>query len=151
MRAAAIDLGSVRVGVAVSDELGLMAHVRPYLDGRDPGRLIGQLRALAVEEGIELFVVGLPRNLDGSEGPSARRARQFAAQLARGSHVRVELMDERWTTREALARLRAQGIDARRARSKVDSAAAAIVLQAWLDGNQSSFGESPSHHGKDDP
>jgi putative Holliday junction resolvase len=104
-----------------------------------------------MEEGIELFVVGLPRNLDGSEGPSARRARQFAVQLARGSHIRVELMDERWTTREALARLRAQGIDARRARSKVDSAAAAIVLQAWLDGKQSSFGESPILHGTDDP
>lgn len=151
MRAAAIDLGTVRVGLAVSDELGLLAHVRPFLDGRDTGRLIGQLRALVDAEQIDVFVVGLPRQLDGSEGLSARRSRAFAKRLGQESGARVELLDERWTTREALGRLRDQGLDQRRARSKVDSAAAAILLQTWLDTHRPSPGEDADADGRSDP
>src|SRR5690606_11563227 len=77
MRAAAVDLGKVRVGLAVSDELGLIAHPRPHLDGRNPGQVVEELAKLADEEGIERFLVGLPRTLGGSEGPPARRARKF--------------------------------------------------------------------------
>ena len=84
-RAAAIDVGKTRVGVAVADELGLLAHPRPYVDGRDPRRAIDALAKLAKEDGIELFLVGLPKQLDGSEGISARRARRFALGLSRRS------------------------------------------------------------------
>ncbi|MEB2312984.1 MAG: Holliday junction resolvase RuvX [Sorangiineae bacterium] len=136
MRAAGIDLGKVRVGLAVADELGLMAHPRPFLDGRDPGRAVGELARLAVEERIELFVVGLPRTLSGAEGPPARRARRFAERLAARTGLPVELLDERLTTREAHARLREQGLDQRAARERVDSAAAAVLLQSWLDGRR---------------
>jgi putative holliday junction resolvase len=121
------------VGVAVADELGLLAHPRPYVDGRDPRRAIDALAKLAKEDGIELFLVGLPKQLDGSEGISARRARRFALGLSRRSALPVKLVDERLSTREARARLREQGVRDREARERIDSAAAAVLLQSWLD------------------
>lgn len=136
VRAAAIDVGKVRVGVAVADELGLLAHPRAHLDGRDPRRAIDNLAELARAEQIELFVVGLPRSLSGDEGPSARRARRFAQKLALRTGLRVEFYDEWLSTREAKNRLREQGIDERAARERIDSAAAAVVLQSWLDGHR---------------
>src|SRR3954466_10946168 len=81
MRAAAVDLGKVRVGLAIADELGLMAHPRPYLDGRDQRRVGGELARLAVAEGSTLFLIGLPRHLNGSEGLPAQRPRRFAQAL----------------------------------------------------------------------
>lgn len=136
MRVAALDFGKVRIGLAVSDELGLMAHPRPHLDGRQPGRCLAELCALAQDEQITRFLVGLPRQLDGREGLSARRARQFAAKLAERSGRSVELVDEWLTTVEASARLRDQGLDSRAQKSRVDSAAAAVLLQSWLDGQR---------------
>ncbi len=133
MRVAAIDLGKVRAGVAVSDELGLMAHPRPPLDGRDLRGLIEALRALALAEGIERFVVGLPLDLRGGEGASAQRARRFAGHLADATGRDVELLDERLTTVEAARRMREGGTAAREGRARIDGAAAALLLQAWLD------------------
>jgi putative Holliday junction resolvase len=133
MRAAAIDLGTVRVGLAVADELGLLAHPRPHLDGRDVPRLVAALRRMAGDEGIDLFLVGLPRALSGKEGAPARRARRFAEQLRERTGRPVELVDERLSTVEATARLREQGLDEREIRARVDSAAAAVLLQSWLD------------------
>jgi putative Holliday junction resolvase len=133
MRACAIDLGKVRVGLAVADELGLMAHPRPFLDGRNRRALLESLADLADVEGISLFLVGLPRTLEGREGPPAKRARRFASDLGVRTGRPVELVDERLTTREARSRLRSQGLDERRLRGRVDSAAAAVLLQAWLD------------------
>ena len=129
----AIDLGKVRVGIAVADELAIFAHPRPYLDGRDPGRLVETLRTLAENEGVDRFIVGLPRSMSGDEGLPARRARQFAERLRRRTGIEVELLDERLTTKQALSRLRDQNVNLRRAREKVDSEAAAILLQQWLD------------------
>jgi putative Holliday junction resolvase len=119
--------------LAVSDELGVLAHPRPYLDGRSPKRVLAELVALAEREGVEVFVVGLPRTLSGREGGPARRAREFAAQLQAQTKRQVELVDEWLTTKEALVRLKASGISEREARHKVDSAAAAVLLQSWLD------------------
>jgi putative holliday junction resolvase len=136
MRAAAVDLGKVRVGLAVADELGLMAHPRQYLDGRDQRRVVAELARLAVAEGITVFVIGLPRQLNGKEGLAAGRARRFAEQLAKRTPARVELVDEWLSTVEAHARLREQGTNSREARERVDSAAAAVLLQSWLDGQR---------------
>jgi putative holliday junction resolvase len=137
MRAIGIDWGKVRVGVAVTDELGLLAHPRPYLDARDRKKLLAALTELANAESATRFVVGVPRALDGREGRSARHARQFGEQLAAHSGLPVELHDEWLTTREAQGRLRALGISERQARSRVDSASAAIMLQSWLDAQRS--------------
>lgn len=136
VRAAAVDLGKARVGLAVADELGVLAHPRRYLDGGDTRRVVEALTELAREEGIGLFLVGLPRKLSGEEGPSARRARVFAEKLAARSGVRVELVDERLSTHQARARLREQGVRDRDARERIDSASAAVLLQAWLDGQR---------------
>ena len=135
-KVAAIDYGRVRVGIAVSDDLGLLAHPRPHFDGRNPKRLLTQLSEFVREERIERLVVGLPRLLDGAEGIAARRVRRFAQALRAQVPCPVELIDERWSTREAQARLHASGLDSRQSRTRVDSAAAAILLQAWLDGRR---------------
>ena len=136
MRAAAVDFGSVRVGLAVADEIGLLAHPRPFLDGRDLKAVLRELSALVTSEGIDVFVVGLPRRLDGKEGPSARRAREFAGALRKATGVRVVLKDEGLPTREANGRLREKGLDERAQRSRIDSAAAAVLLQSFLDGER---------------
>ena len=133
VRAAAIDFGAVRVGLAVADDLGLLAHPRPFLDGRNQQQLLLKLQELQQAEQIELFVVGLPRELKGREGPAARRVRAFVAKLEQATPARVELYDEWLSTREAAGRLRAQGRNARQQRGRVDSAAAANLLQSWLD------------------
>lgn len=128
-----MDFGKVRVGVAIEDELGTLAHPRPHLDGRNMVKLLDSLAILAREEGVGRFVVGLPTQLDGSEGPPARRARRFAQKLAQATGCEVELMEEWLTTRQASALLRDQGLDQRKARERIDSASAAVLLQAWLD------------------
>jgi len=133
MRACAIDFGKVRVGVAVADELGLLAHPRPFIDGKNRRALLESLARLADQEGISHFLVGLPRTLRGTEGIAAERARRFAGELEVKTGRSVELVDERLTTTEARARLRDQGLDERKIRTRVDSAAAAVLLQAWLD------------------
>jgi putative pre-16S rRNA nuclease len=137
VRVLAIDLGSVRVGIAISDELGLMAHPRPHLPAGDPKALLAALRQLALDEGIDRFVVGLPRHLNGAEGRGARDARRFAALLGKHTGLPVALVDEWLSTREAHARLREGGNKQRDTRDRIDSAAAAILLQSWLDGRAS--------------
>ena len=131
-KVAAVDLGKARVGLAMTDELGLMAHTRPALDGRNKKAMLASLAELAREEGIALFLVGLPLEMTGVEGPAARRAREIAAELADASGVPVELWDERLTTVEASRRLRAGGVRSREQKSRIDGAAAAVMLEAWL-------------------
>jgi len=130
---AAIDLGKARVGVAVTDELGLMAHARPFLDGKSRRPLLAALAALAKEEKIGRFVVGLPLEMNGDHGPAAQRALEFAQQLADATGVEIEMIDERLSTVEASRRLRDRGLSSREQRSLVDGAAAAVILQSWLD------------------
>jgi putative Holliday junction resolvase len=140
MRVAAIDLGAVRVGLAISDELGSMAHPRPYLPGGALPPLLEALAKLVAEEGIVRFLVGLPRRLDGSEGREARLARQFAAALASRTGVEVTLCDEWLTTRQAQQRLQEGGRKGKDSRQRIDSAAAAVLLQSWLDGRAAGGG-----------
>ncbi|MBI4703433.1 MAG: Holliday junction resolvase RuvX [Deltaproteobacteria bacterium] len=133
-RVAALDLGKVRVGLAISDELGLFAHPRPALDGRHRPALLAALALLAAEEGVATFLVGLPLDLSGRQGPAARRAARFAADLAAATGLCVRLVDERLTTVQATRELRAAGASRRRIGQRVDGAAAALILQQWLDG-----------------
>jgi putative Holliday junction resolvase len=98
--------------------------------------LLEELGRLARDEGIDLFVVGLPRQLDGREGASAARARKLARQIEEVVGVRVVLVDEWFTTKEAAARLASAGSNSREARSRIDSAAASVLLQSYLDGER---------------
>jgi putative Holliday junction resolvase len=152
MRAAAIDLGAVRVGLAVADDLGLLAHPRPFLDGKNPNELLRRLKELQAAEQLEVFVLGLPRELSGREGPAAKKARLFAKKLAQATPAKVELYDEWLSTREAAGRLRAQGLNAKQQRGRIDSAAAAVLLQSWLDraGRQDGRGSAGEDEDEDE-
>jgi len=133
MRVAALDVGKVRIGLAICDELGLMAHPRKAIDGRDRRRAIAEIHRLAEEEEIERFVVGVPFDQFGQAGPAARNAQAFAAQLAEVTGRPVEQIDERFSTVEAARRLREGGSDAKKSRDRIDSASACVLLQAWID------------------
>jgi putative Holliday junction resolvase len=132
-RTCALDLGSVRVGVAVDDGLGLMAHPRGTLDARDEKGLLRALRVLAEEEGIGRFVVGLPLDMSGGEGGAAQKARATAQRIADATGRTVEMWDERLTTVQAKRALDDSGVRGRKARRRIDEAAACAILQSWLD------------------
>ena len=101
MRVLGLDLGTRRIGLAVSDAAGRIAFPEGYLERRGLRRDLAALRQLARDRGISRVVVGLPVHMNGREGPEAGRARSFAAALTRFAELPVELLDERWTTREA--------------------------------------------------
>jgi len=133
MRYLGIDLGRARIGVALADDvlrtarpLETVRHVSAQAD-------LARIVAIAREWEVERAVVGLPLNMDGSEGPGARHARAFAARLAEALGVPVETFDERLSTFEAEGRLRDRGVPRRSFREKVDPEAAAVILQGWLD------------------
>ncbi len=133
MRVCAVDLGKARVGVAISDELLVLAHPRPALDGSNRKALLASLTRLANEEGVTRFLLGLPVEMSGGYGAAAERAQSFAAALADVSGREVELLDERLTTIEASRRLSEAGKKKRAQKASIDSASAAVLLQAWLD------------------
>ena len=135
-RTCALDPGKVRVGLAVDDDLGLMAHPRGTLDGRDRRHLLETLKTLADDERVVRFVVGLPLDMHGGEGMAARGARALAQQVADATGREVELWDERLTTVEAQRALRASEVRGRKARARIDEAAACAILQSWLDAHR---------------
>lgn len=130
-----VDVGSVRVGIAVSDPAGVLAH---------PVTTVGPEEAEAVdrviaEHAVSCIYVGLPRTLRGVEGPAAEAARGYAQALAsRVAPVPVRLVDERLTTVTAHRQLGASGVRERGRRSIVDQAAAVVILQGALDLESSS-------------
>jgi len=129
-----VDVGTVRVGVAVSDPAGILASPLETVprDGHDFARLVELVRQYEVVE----VIVGLPRHLSGATGPSAQAAAEYAERLrSRVEPVPVRLVDERLSTVGATRGLRARGVRARDQRSIVDQAAAAYILQGWLDGS----------------
>jgi putative Holliday junction resolvase len=137
----AVDPGTVRIGVARSDRSGIIATPLTVVR-RGKGDLDALASLAAAEEAIEILV-GLPRSLSGREGPAAATARQFAAALAdRVAPLPVRLVDERFTTATAHAALRAGGKDSRARRQTVDSAAAAVLLEAALESERGT-GQAP--------
>ena len=138
-----IDVGAVRIGVAVCDRDGLLATpVETVAAGEgDLARLV----ALAAEYEIVEAVVGLPRSLSGAEGRAAKKARTFARRLARTIRpIPVRLVDERLTTVTATRGLRESGVRGPRSRTVVDQAAAVVILQNALDAERAS-GQPPGH------
>ena len=134
MRALGLDLGSKRIGVALSTSDGSMATPYEVVErGRDHERDHQRIKELATDTGAELLVVGLPLSLDGTDGPAATAARAEARELEASTGLPVEMWDERLTTVSADRDLRALDLDARARRRVVDQVAAAVMLQAWLD------------------
>jgi putative holliday junction resolvase len=131
-RVIGIDHGSMRVGVAVGDTETGMAFARPALRGRSLAALVDAVAALASSEGAQIAVVGLPYNMDGSEGPQASTARGFGDAL-REAGLEVVYEDERLSSWEASHHLAAAGRRADRRSGELDSAAAQVILQQYLD------------------
>jgi len=134
MRVLGIDLGAKRIGVALSDVTGTLAS--PLVVLNRSGDRAGDHRALAAlvrEHDATLVVVGLPLSLSGEAGPAARGALEEVAELQAALGVPVETLDERFTTVSAHQALAAQGRGRRDRRALIDKAAAAVLLQAWLD------------------
>ena len=129
-----IDVGSVRVGVALCDPDGLVATPLVTVPRDVEGATdVAAVAAIVAEHGAVGVVVGLPRTLAGREGPAAEAARAFVAVLEPVLDVPVELSDERLTTVVATRQLRASGRTGRRQRAVVDQVAAVGILQGWLD------------------
>ncbi len=129
----ALDLGAARVGVAVTDELGMMAHPRGVLAAKPRPAFLAALKELVDEEQIGRIIVGFPLDMRGTEGEAARRARELAQAIADTTGCDVELFDERLTTVQAQRALTASGLKGKKARARIDEAAAVAILQAWLD------------------
>jgi putative Holliday junction resolvase len=141
-RTCGLDPGKARVGVAIDDELGLLAHPRGFLDARDSAALLATLRTLADEEHVVRFVVGLPLDMHGGEGDAARKARSFAQRVADVTGREVELWDERLSTVQAKRALDASEVRGKKARERIDEAAACAILQAWIDSRRSRYWRS---------
>jgi len=134
VRALGVDLGSKRVGIAVSDLSGTIATALTTVHRSKSRRHDHhELARIAREEEADVIVVGLPLSLDGSVGKAATAATTEANQLASVVGVPVEMYDERFTTVTAERGMLEAGLDARARRKVVDKVAAAVMLQAWLD------------------
>jgi putative Holliday junction resolvase len=131
MRFLGVDLGRARVGLALADDV--LRTARPLRTVARRADTLAEISRAAREYEVDRAVVGLPLNMDGSEGAAARGARAFAAKLEAALGIPVALFDERLSTFEAEARLRDQGFSAKDRRARVDAEAAAVILQGWLD------------------
>ena len=128
-----VDLGHVRTGLAISDKNGFLASSLCVIEERNDKRLVEKIVQQARENAAERIVVGLPKNMDGTEGESARRARELASQIAELSGIPTVMQDERGTTITAHAYLSAGEVYGKRRKQKVDAVAASIILQDYLD------------------
>lgn len=136
MRILALDHGTRRIGVAVSDETKTIAQPLQYIPAEPFGAFLERLKQILAEQEVDVILLGLPRNMDGSYGPAAQKVETFAAVLRSAITVPIKLWDERLTSAMA-NRILIQGRVRRAQRKeKVDQMAAAILLQSYLDGKR---------------
>jgi putative holliday junction resolvase len=130
-RALGVDLGTKRVGLALTDPGRRISSPHATLPMRSEKDLVRTLREICAERAVSLVVIGLPLSADGSEGPGCARARRVAAALESGG-LAVKLHDERWSSHDAESILRQTGKNRRSSREKVDAIAASLVLSEYL-------------------
>lgn len=133
MRILALDHGTRRVGVAVSDELKMIATPLEYIAPEPFTDFITRLNQILIEKEVGLILIGLPRNMDGSYGPAAQKVQEFVARLQAEVTVPIKLLDERLTTVQAQRSLLHANVRRDQRKEKVDKTAAAILLQSYLD------------------
>ena len=133
MRAVGLDIGKVRVGVAVSDAMGIMASPLCVLPAAEVLAGAKTWRRVLEDYEPDCLVCGLPKTMAGEEGPQAAHVREVATRIAAACGVPLEFADERLSSVEAKRILREQGLNERRMRGKVDMVAASLFLQTWLD------------------
>lgn len=131
-RALGLDPGQRRIGVAISDPLGMIAQPHSVID-RQEEEPLDAIRNLVLDYDVSVVVIGLPISLSGREGPAAEAARVFAAEVSEAVDCEVELMDERFTSVRAEQSLLEANVRRERRRIVRDKVAAAVMLQAYLD------------------
>jgi putative Holliday junction resolvase len=133
MRVLGLDVGDRRIGVALSDETGLLASPLPTLQRVGPKKDVSALAALVREHDAAAIVIGLPLNMDGSAGPQAAKVQAFGESLKAAARVPVHFLDERLTTVEAEQILAERDVHWQRRKGLVDQVAAVLILQEYLD------------------
>lgn len=128
-----LDIGDKRIGVAISDPLGLTAAGLETISRKNKSWDVKQISDIAKRHGAIEIVVGLPRNMDGSYGEQSNKTQSFARELARESGLPIVYEDERLTTVSAIRTLTIQGVKTGHRKDLVDMQAAAIILQKYLD------------------
>jgi putative Holliday junction resolvase len=134
MRILAIDHGSKRMGIAVSDELKMIAQPLEFVPAHPLDGFLARLNELIRDKEVELILVGMPRNMDGSYGPAAQKVQEFVAALKGAVSVPIKTWDERLTSAQANRLLIQGNVRRDKRKAKVDAMAAAILLQSYLDG-----------------
>lgn len=146
MRALGLDLGTKTIGLAVSDELGITAQGLTTLERKNLKKDLEALAERVEEYGVDRFVIGLPLNMDGSEGPRAEFTRKFGGQLENATKLPVIYWDERLTTVAAHRVLSEADVSGRKRKQLIDQVAATLILQGWMDAQR----PSPSRHADDE-
>ncbi len=131
-----VDLGKARTGLAISDKTGFLASPLDMIEEKSPTKRLEKVAKAVVDNKAELVVVGLPKNMDGSEGESASNARVFARELTELTGVKTVMQDERGTTITAHTYLSNRDVRGKKRKAQVDTVAAAIILQDYLDSNR---------------
>ena len=134
MRILAIDHGSKRMGIAVSDELKMIAQPLEYILAEPSDKFLARLNELITDKEVELVLIGMPRNMDGSYGPAALKVQDFVEALKAAVSVPIKMWDERLTSTMANRILIQGNVRRDKRKEKVDKMAAAILLQSYLDG-----------------
>ncbi len=127
-----VDLGEARTGIAICDKMQILASPLCVISEKDRKKVLTEICELAEKHKVERIVVGLPKNMDGSEGESATKARAFAQKLHDVSNINVVLQDERCTTITAHDYLNATNVRGKKRKKIVDSVAATVILQDYL-------------------
>ena len=138
MRILAIDHGTKRMGIAISDELGMIAQPLEFIPAEPFADFLARLNEILKEKQVELILVGMPRNMNGSYGPSALKVQEFVAALKVAVTIPIQTLDERLTSVQANRFLTEAELGGRRRKEKVDKSAAAVLLQSYLDGRTGS-------------
>ena len=136
MRVLGLDHGTERIGVAMSDDLGMIAQPVEFIPNHPPSGIWERLKSLHAESPYELIVIGMPRNMDGSYGPAAEKVNQFIDQLKDELDVPIKTWDERLSSAQANRVLLQANVSRKKRKGKVDKMAAAIILQSYLDSVQ---------------
>lgn len=132
-RILALDFGTKRIGIALSDPTMSLASPLPFLDATPFKTLIEKLKQLIRDKEVVQILIGVPRNMDGSYGPSAEKALDFSRRLQELLLIPIKNIDERLSTVEAQRRLQEAGKNQKQQRSIIDSSSAVIILQSYLD------------------
>lgn len=133
MKIMAIDYGDARTGIAISDALGMLTGYTTVIHAYTPDKVAAEIKALIQSHGVNELVMGLPKNMDGSEGPRAELYKQFATLLEEVTGLKPVMWDERWTTVDAHRILSQNNVRGKKRKNTVDAVAASLILEAYLE------------------